>query len=95
VIYVIWHPKIEYCCHPTSYILIYTVATHVDEFDVSEVIESDNDGSYDDGADIVSAVDDDGADIGSAVDDDEGSYDCGVDIGSDDDDDEFNEDEKH
>jgi hypothetical protein len=75
--------------------LIYTVATHVDEFDVSEVIESDNDGSYDDGADIGSAVDDDGADIGSAVDDDEGSYDCGVDIGSDDDDDEFNEDEKH
>jgi hypothetical protein len=86
VIYVIWHPKIEYCCHPTSYILIYTVATHVDEFDVSEVIENDNDGSYDDEADI-----------GSAVDDDEGSNDCGVDIGSDDDDDddEFNEDEKH
>ncbi|WJX36874.1 hypothetical protein P8452_24708 [Trifolium repens] len=43
------------------------------EFDVSEVIENDNDGSYDDEADI-----------GSAVDDDEGSNDCGVDIGSDD-----------
>jgi hypothetical protein len=78
--------------------LIYTVATHVDEFDVSEVIENDNDGSYDDEADI-----------GSAVDDDEGSNDCGVDIGSDDDDDgddnddvdnrgvndAFNENEKH
>jgi hypothetical protein len=97
VIYVIWHHKFEYCCHPTSYILICTVATHVDEFDVSEVIESDNEGSYNDGADIGSGVDDDddegsnddGLDFGSDddADDDEGSSDDGLDFGSDDDDD--------